>query len=612
MTSDTTSAAARGEAEQRGINNPEPGGPPTRHIARPGIDYRHGENLLRAARFGRYTRTPTDPLYRPLQVFMMDPVESGYAGRTAVVSVPYEHLKPGPVGAFLEVVPTGVGDPIDLDDPVVAMGRGLRPSVTDPRFRAQMVYAVCADVAAAFSIALGRDLSWGFEGPRLTLVPDAGEVRNAYYDAGAGALRFGSFRADPRPGAGVLPCGHIHTCMSRDIVAHEMTHALLDGMRARFDAPTNPDVLAFHEAFADLVAILQHFTHPEAVREAIERSGGRLGEDGVIFSLAEQFGQATGLNGPLRVALGRGRGGTAPYGSVEEPHERGAILVGAIMEALARVFERRAAPVKALQAAQRKSGTLHAATVELLADLASKTASQFLSLCIRAIDYCPPVDIRFGEYLRALITADRDLVEDDKHKFRQELIVAFAARGIFPPDVADLSEDALLWQKPEIADIPEISGLALSALQLRGDPGQAPDEEEIAREAGALADVVTDPRFRGEFGLSDRRGFGLPSVESVRILRRIGPDRQVRFGLVCEVLQEGTLGTGADAVAMIGGATIILDGTGKVRFVIRKTADDRKRADAARRFAASKTGRRQQRLAESPRPIWAGIHERFR
>ena len=33
---------------------------------------------------------------------------------------------------------------------------------------------------------------------------------------------------------------------------------------------------------------------------------------------------------------------------------------------------------------------------EVLADQASKLANQFLTLCVRAIDYCPPVDIEFG------------------------------------------------------------------------------------------------------------------------------------------------------------------------------------------------------------------------
>ena len=36
--------------------------------------------------------------------------------------------------------------------------------------------------------------------------------------------------------------------------------ALLDGLRANFTHPSDGDVLAFHEAFADLVAIFQHFS----------------------------------------------------------------------------------------------------------------------------------------------------------------------------------------------------------------------------------------------------------------------------------------------------------------------------------------------------------------
>ena len=45
-------------------------------------------------------------------------------------------------------------------------------------------------------------------------------------------------------------------------------------------------------------------------------------------------------------------------------------------------------------------------------------------MCIRALDYCPPVDITFGEYLRALITADADLVPDDDRGYRVAMIGA--------------------------------------------------------------------------------------------------------------------------------------------------------------------------------------------
>ena len=46
----------------------------------------------------------------------------------------------------------------------------------------------------------------------------------------------------------------VFTCLSHDVIAHELTHALLDGMRSHFTIPTQVDVLAFHEAFADLVS----------------------------------------------------------------------------------------------------------------------------------------------------------------------------------------------------------------------------------------------------------------------------------------------------------------------------------------------------------------------
>ena len=59
---------------------------------------------------------------------------------------------------------------------------------------------------------------------------------------------------------------------------------------------------------------------------------------------------------------------------------------------------------------------------------ASKVAGQMLNICIRALDYCPPVDIMFGEYLRALITADFDLVPNDRLGYRIAFIEAFRKR----------------------------------------------------------------------------------------------------------------------------------------------------------------------------------------
>jgi hypothetical protein len=70
-------------------------------------------------------------------------------------------------------------------------------------------------------------------------------------------------------------------------------------------------------------------------------------------------------------------------------------------------------------------------------------------MCIRALDYCPPVDLTYGEYLRALITADMDLMPEDALGYRVAFVEAFRHRGIFPDRVRTLSEDSLRWSRPE-------------------------------------------------------------------------------------------------------------------------------------------------------------------
>src|SRR4030095_1436245 len=128
---------------------------------------------------------------------------------------------------------------------------------------------------------------------------------NAYYSPEKKALLFGYFPASRSAPGSNLPGGLVFSCLSHDVVAHETTHALLDGLHRRFREATNPDVLAFHEAFADIVALFQHFSLPEALREQIARTRGDLGQENLLAQLAVEFGRATHHYSALRDAIGK-------------------------------------------------------------------------------------------------------------------------------------------------------------------------------------------------------------------------------------------------------------------------------------------------------------------
>lgn len=574
---------------------PPPDAPPMDSIAL-------GEGIERDGICAPYERTPDDPLHRPLWIYALDPAASRLEGAATLLAVPYEPLEPGPKGALFTVdsydSTAGVRyRSVDLEEPSLLIRSGCAPSPADPRFQQQMVYAVCSSVYAAFQKALGRPLEWGFSAPpdtdgrrRLRLRPHAGEMANAFYSPRAGELRFGYYRAGEGTIGRNLPHGYIFTSLSHDVVAHELTHALLDGLRAHFLTPSGPDVLAFHEGFADLVALLQKFSYESVVREAIRRSRGELGRSELLTALARQFGHTAGLGRPLRSAVEldeRGEVRAPLYDDTLEEHALGSVLVSAVFEAFLTVFRRRTELLMRLASGGTgvlPGGELPADLQAALAAEASRLAARFQSVCIRALDYCPPVDLQLGEYLRAVLTADHDLVPEDRWGYREAWVDAFARRRIYPPQVPSLAEDALLWQPPERAIPPDPElGFARLAFQ------RTPEPAELRRQAGVLGRMVLThldqfgmatnghPRLRGD--VVER-----PVVHSLRPASRVGPDGQVVFDLVAEVTQTRHVQDEHGGFDFLGGATVIVGPRGEVRYLIAKNVLNEERLERQRRY----------------------------
>jgi hypothetical protein len=321
--------------------------------------YLLGDGIHRAGQIQPYRRRPGDPLYRRLRIFTSDPAESRLRGRVSEVAVPYEPLAPGPTGSIFEVsgVDGVTGERYrrsELDHPDTLLRGGYSPTTTDPRFHQQMVYAVATLVYDSFRRALGRDLSWGFDGSdeagaKLLLSPHALAVENAFYDRAAGQVSFGYYRAEKDSRGRNLPAGTVFTCLCHDVVAHEVTHALLDGLRSHFLVPSHPDVLAFHEGFAHLVALFLRFSYREVVEAAVADGGGDV-TSALLTDLGRQLGQTTRL-GDSRWALvsavvrstgdGEGDDRAGLYQEGAEEHQNGAVLMSAIFEAFRTVYRRK-------------------------------------------------------------------------------------------------------------------------------------------------------------------------------------------------------------------------------------------------------------------------------
>src|SRR2546423_11055112 len=270
----------------------------------------HAKELTWRAQARAYRRRRGDPLTRPLRVFTLDSTTAKTDGAVTTIHVPWEPLDPGPEGALFIVDPNDGDDrnaAVDLEDPRILIRSGLDPSVSDPRFHQQMVYAVCSKIYRQFQTALGRHVAWGFDakerGGRLVLRPHVKELgANALYEKDAGRLSFGYF---PAPDEGIgrnAPQGPVFTCLSHDIISHEFTHALVDGLRSHFVIPTSSDVLGFHEGFADLVALFQHFTHKEVLEAQLRGADGNLDHAVLLANIAEEFGRTT-RGQALRCAL---------------------------------------------------------------------------------------------------------------------------------------------------------------------------------------------------------------------------------------------------------------------------------------------------------------------
>jgi glycerophosphoryl diester phosphodiesterase len=591
------------------------------------------------------TAVHTDPPYRKLRGYVMDPSLSTELSHVEIsettYKIPWEFdLEAGPRGEYIEVVDFDYSEdtryePVDLNERNILAQDGLDPSEGNAQFHQQMVYAVAMSTITRFEAALGRRAQWADDNGnfvrRLKLFPHAMRDKNAFYSPERKAIMFGYFNAEANDPAGQYPGGIIYTCLSHDIIAHEVTHALLDGMHRGFLEPSNPDVLAFHEAFADIVALFQQFSHSKVVKNQLASVRGALEMESLLGNLARQFGKATTGHAALRSAYlkftPQGSQSLQPdptaYQKATEPHDRGAVLLAAVFSAFIAIYRNRTADLVRLATSGSgilPLGALHPDLVNRLFEEVAKASQHVLGMCIRALDYCPPVDITFGDFLQAVITADHDTVPDDDLHYRTAFVESFRKWGIYPRRLPTLSIETLLWQPPQIKQMQALQQVFDFLSCFITQNGFAATREDLFQQTQrckkelreVLDRTLKDPAISYDLaaalGLNPNLDY---TIARLRFSQKVSPKGDLNPSVIVSVTQESKLEE--SAIPFRGGATLVVDlRRFSIRYCITKNMNSIERQERQREYARHFTDPRHSirepfaALHASTTDLWAG------
>lgn len=206
-----------------------------------------------------------------VKVFPQDPL----VGPTEEIELPKEILGSKLSSPRMEIYDRA---PIAIADP----DGNYNYEVGTPQFDQVNAYAIVANTLSMYDRYLGRQAQWSFRGP-LTVVPHKGTGKTAYFNGREGSINFFEWQS---PSLGK----RVTTSQSADVIAHEIGHAVWDGLRPR--AGYSNEAGAFHEAFGDCSALLHALQQDSNLSKALQQNGGDLRQPSLISRMAEEFGTA--------------------------------------------------------------------------------------------------------------------------------------------------------------------------------------------------------------------------------------------------------------------------------------------------------------------------------
>ena len=295
--------------------------------------------------------------------------------------------------------------------------------------------------------------------------------------------------------------------------------------------------------------------------------------DSLLLGLGKQFGRelreirGDALRRSVTLKPSQARLDMADW---EEPHARGEIFSAAMLNAFLDLWVARIGQLGTFGRGQL--------SLDAVVDEGSKLAEHLLTVAIRALDYCPAVDLSYSAYLSSLLTADAEVAPDDtRFGYRATIGKAFARYGIVPPSL-NVDPKTGYWKQWQ-GDLVYSRSHFESMLR---------DREEVFRFIWE-----NRPSF-------DIDGRGFIRVNFVRPALRVGPDGLLLRETVAEYWQvarifgaevKAVLGcdrpegmTVRESITAYGGGTIVFDQYGRVKYAIRHPLFDPERQGARLEF----------------------------
>jgi hypothetical protein len=325
------------------------------------------------------------------------------------------------------------------------------PDIDSDAFLQVSVWGTVLDTVQWFEgpEVLGRSVRWAFGEPQIRVIPRAGEKANARYDRDTQSLQF--FSVPARDGSGRL----VHTCLSRDIVVHETTHAILDGIASDLLGAFSPQARAIHEAIADLAALFASFRDKTQIFWEFSHWAGNLRAPTAFSRLAEQLGAAVGHEGGASALRDANNDSTLDpddqttdrlgrrnhIADVTDIHALSSVMTGAVFRVLAGRLEQRAYSDRIEQ--------------DVLVG-----AERIARMVFRSLDLLPPGELCFADFGRVILAADR-LVRSGPRRERDLLIDELVRRRVVT-QAAELDVEMDM-------EAPELTGLDLAAVERDGE-----------------------------------------------------------------------------------------------------------------------------------------------